>query len=119
PGQGHSWNQPEEVEPSPPALTILSFPANGVLKIGRDMNSQLRTDNPMVSRQQAELFLASADELKIAVHDLHSSNGTSVEKANGTRFRLMGNQNEILTRGDVVKLGGSLSIVNKIPEDLP
>jgi len=70
--------------------------AAGKLVIGREPDSHIVLDNPLVSRHHCVLLL---DEWTLRIRDLGSKNGTFV---NGNR---LGAEEHALSHGDVVSIG--------------
>lgn len=101
-----------------PSFWAAPFPQ--VLSVGRALNADIRTDNPSVSREHADLFQVVSNEIWIGVMDKGSSNGTFLDPAEapGNPVRLQPHEQRILKRGEWVRIG-PIQFHNTIPEQLP
>jgi transcriptional regulator with PAS, ATPase and Fis domain len=92
------------------AFASYALPARGTLVLGRSEKSDLRIDDPSITRRHAKLHLGDRFE----VEDLGSVNGTRVRNQ-----RLEPGRRVQVHRGEAFRLGAALLVIHAVEEALP
>jgi DNA-binding NtrC family response regulator len=92
---------------SPDVFTSLPLPGSGVLTIGRSAKCDVHIDDPMASREHAKLHVDRENgELRLAIEDLGSANGTRVRDA-----VIKAQERVSILPGDAVIVGSTVLMV--------
>src|ERR1700722_15241477 len=83
------------------AFAGYALPARGTIVLGRSEKSDLRIDDPSITRKHAKLHLGE----RIEVEDLGSVNGTRVRNQ-----RLAPGERVVVHRGEAFRLGAVLVV---------
>jgi transcriptional regulator with PAS, ATPase and Fis domain len=94
------------------AFAGYELPERGTIVLGRSGKSDLRIDDPSITRMHAKLHLASGDRMEI--EDLGSVNGTRVRGQ-----RLDPGRRVSVLRGEAFRLGSALLVVHPVDEVPP
>jgi transcriptional regulator with PAS, ATPase and Fis domain len=92
------------------AFASYALPARGTLVLGRSEKSDLRIDDPSITRRHAKLHLGD----RVEVEDLGSVNGTRVRNQ-----RLEPGRRVQVHRGEAFRLGAALLVIHAVEEGLP
>jgi transcriptional regulator with PAS, ATPase and Fis domain len=92
------------------AFTGYALPARGTIVLGRSEKSDLRIDDPSITRRHARLHLGEA----IEIEDLGSVNGTRVRDQ-----RLEPGQRVPVFRGEAFRLGKALLVIHAVDDAPP
>ena len=84
---------------------------SGKMVIGRTVNCDIVINDASASRRHAEIFYDPMTELA-TINDLHSSNGTYINRQRITRLSRLQN-------GDVIRIGQTVMYVTKISNTTP
>lgn len=93
------------------AFAGYELPERGTIVLGRSERSDLRIDDPSITRRHARLYLAGD---KIEVEDLGSANGTRVRDR-----RLEPGRRVPVLRGEAFRLGSALLVIHPVDEAPP
>jgi transcriptional regulator with PAS, ATPase and Fis domain len=92
------------------AFTGYALPSRGTIVLGRSEKSDLRIDDPSITRRHARLHLGE----RIEIEDLGSVNGTRVRDQ-----RLEPGQRVPVFRGEAFRLGAALLVIHAVDEAAP
>ena len=92
------------------AFTGYALPSHGSIVLGRSEKSDLRIDDPSITRRHARLHVGDS----IEIEDLGSVNGTRVREQ-----RLMPGQRVPVFRGEAFRLGAALLVIHAVDEAAP
>jgi transcriptional regulator with PAS, ATPase and Fis domain len=92
------------------AFTGYALPARGTIVLGRSEKSDLRIDDPSITRRHARLHLGE----RIEIEDLGSVNGTRVRDQ-----RLEPGQRVPVFRGEAFRLGAALLVIHAVDDAPP
>src|SRR3984957_13924408 len=92
------------------AFTGYALPSRGSIVLGRSEKSDLRIDDPSITRRHARLHLGD----RIEIEDLGSVNGTRVRDQ-----RLEPGQRVPVFRGEAFRLGAALLVIHAVDETAP
>ncbi|MGO8997235.1 MAG: sigma 54-interacting transcriptional regulator [Polyangiaceae bacterium] len=92
------------------AFTGYALPARGTIVLGRSEKSDLRIDDPSITRKHAKLHLGD----RIEIEDLGSVNGTRVRDQ-----RLEPGRRVPVFRGEAFRLGSALLVIHAVDEAPP
>jgi transcriptional regulator with PAS, ATPase and Fis domain len=92
------------------AFTGYALPTRGTIVLGRSEKSDLRIDDPSITRRHARLHLGE----HIEIEDLGSVNGTRVRDQ-----RLEPGQRVPVFRGEAFRLGAALLVIHAVDEEAP
>ncbi len=90
------------------AFAGYALPSRGSIVLGRSESSDLRIDDPSITRKHARLHLGE----RIEIEDLGSVNGTRVRNQ-----RLEPGQRVQLVRGEPFRLGTALLVIHAVDEE--
>ncbi len=90
------------------AFAGYALPSRGTIVLGRSERSDLRIDDPSITRKHARLHLGET----IEIEDLGSVNGTRVRNQ-----RLEPGQRAALVRGEPFRLGTALLVIHAVDEE--
>jgi transcriptional regulator with PAS, ATPase and Fis domain len=94
------------------AFAAYELRAHGTIVLGRSEKSDVRIDDPSITRMHAKLHLAGGDRMEI--EDLGSVNGTRVRDK-----RLEPARRVPIFRGEAFRLGSALLVIHAIDEAPP
>ena len=94
------------------AFAGYELPARGTIVLGRSEKSDLRIDDPSITRRHAKLHLAGGERMEI--EDLGSVNGTRVRDQ-----RLEPGRRVSVFRGEAFRLGSALLVIHAVDEVPP
>jgi transcriptional regulator with PAS, ATPase and Fis domain len=92
------------------AFAGYALPAHGTIVLGRSDKSDLRIDDPSITRKHAKLHLGE----QIEVEDLGSVNGTRVRNQ-----RLEPGKRALVHRGEAFRLGAVLLVIHAVDDAPP
>ncbi len=92
------------------AFAGYALPARGTIVLGRSEKSDLRIDDPSITRRHAKLHLGE----RIEIEDLGSVNGTRVRNQ-----RLEPGKRVPVFRGEAFRLGAALLVIHAVDEAPP
>jgi two-component system, NtrC family, response regulator AtoC len=92
------------------AFTGYALPSRGSIVLGRSEKSDLRIDDPSITRRHARLHLGD----RIEIEDLGSVNGTRVRDQ-----RLEPGQRVPVFRGEAFRLGAALLVIHAVDDAAP
>jgi two-component system, NtrC family, response regulator AtoC len=91
------------------AFASYELPERGTIVLGRSEKSDLRIDDPSITRKHAKLHLAGE---RMEIEDLGSVNGTRVRDK-----RLEPEQRVAVFRGEAFRLGSALLVIHAVDDD--
>jgi len=92
------------------AFTGYALPSRGSIVLGRSEKSDLRIDDPSITRRHARLHLGE----RIEIEDLGSVNGTRVRDQ-----RIEPGHRVPVFRGEAFRLGAALLVIHAVDEPVP
>jgi two-component system response regulator AtoC len=94
------------------AFAGYELPERGTIVLGRSEKSDLRIDDPSITRKHARLHLVGGE--RIEIEDLGSVNGTRVRDR-----RLEPGRRVSVLRGEAFRLGSALLVIHPVEEEPP